>query len=110
MEKIEVKCPFYRVYRSFTVRLCDNLVSGVPACVVDDFYPDWGCEDEAKVAEWLAGVPEPEICRHFVRSDLWHAAFPVKKSECLFGGFPCVHPESRGFSACNKSCFVRSNV
>ena len=93
-----VVCPFYRVYRHFTVRFCDNLVSGVPACVVDNFYPDWDYEE--LVARMLAGVPDAEICPHFVRSDVFYA---VKKSGCFFGG-SCVYPAVQGFGACSVDC------
>jgi len=86
-----VKCPFYRDFRDFTVRFCDNLVSGVPACVVANFYPD------SPSMDYPADVV---VCSHFVRSDVYNA---VKESGCFFGGL-CVHPKSHGFSACRPSC------
>jgi len=68
------------------VRFCDNLVSGVPACVVADF--------------WMADVSDVEICPHFVRSDVFEA---VKKSGCFYGGL-CVYPAVQGFGACSVDC------
>lgn len=91
-----VLCPFWRVWRaSFGVRVCDNLVGGVPACVVAEFYPD------------TAAMNYPDdvvVCRHFVRTDaLYHV--PLKR-DCYFGGV-CIHPDAVGFDACFGSC-VRS--
>ena len=86
-----VVCAFSRLF-------CDNLVSGVPSCVVEDFYPDWGCENEVEVAKWLAYVPDVVVCPHFIRSRFY---FPVSKSYgCYFGGGSCVCLDSYGFSAC----------
>ena len=114
MEKIVVKCPFHRVYRNFTVPFCDNLVSGVPACVVDEFWADldpWSFKDigEHPFSEYDR-LMDRAICSHFVRTDAWYRSFPVKPSACLFLYCSCVHPESHGFSACDKNCFVRAKV
>jgi len=96
-----VLCPHYRASRRhFTVRFCDNLVSGVPACVVDNFYPDW--DHEELVARMLADVPDAEICRHFVRTDVWYDA-SVKKSGCFYGG-SCAYPAVQRFDACSVDC------
>lgn len=96
----DVICPFYRPSRDFTVPFCDNLVSGVPSCVVDNFYPDWGHEE--MVARMEAGLPDLVICDHFVRSDVY-SSFSLTKSECFFGGL-CVHPAVRGYGACSVDC------
>lgn len=94
-----VLCAFWRVSRShFGVRVCDNLIGGVPACVIDDFYPDsptaGGLDDDTVV------------CGHFVRSDVY---FPAVKCGCYFGGVRCVHSDVEGFGACVGCCrFVKS--
>jgi len=66
-----VLCPFWRESRShFGVRVCDNLVGGVPACVVANFYPDLSYEEEVEeLKRERAGLPRKEVvgCRHFVR-------------------------------------------
>jgi hypothetical protein len=81
-------CAFWRFSRShFGVRVCDNLVGGVPACVVAHFYPDSATMDYGGVV----------VCRHFVRSDVY---IPVVKYACYFGGVKCVHSDVLGFGAC----------
>lgn len=100
----DVVCPFYRPTRKFTVPFCDNLVSGVPSCVVDKFYPDLSQEEMvARLEAGLDSLPELGICRHFVRSDVWHSSFPSAKSKCFFGG-SCVHPTVSGYGACSVNC------
>lgn len=94
----DVVCPFYRPSRKFTVPFCDNLVSGVPSCLVDKFYPDLDIEEE--VARYRAHVPDPVICVHFVRTDALYARFPLVKSACFFGGDKCFHPLVSNYSAC----------
>ena len=99
----DVVCPFYRLSRDFTVPFCDNLVSDVPSCVVDNFYPDLSHEE--MVARMEAGLdyfPNLVICGHFVRSD-FYSSFSLTKSECFFGGL-CVHPAVRGYGACSVDC------
>jgi hypothetical protein len=82
------------------VRVCDNLVGGVPACVVANFYPDLSYEEEVEELEReRAGLPCKEVvdCRHFVRSDVYS---PVVKHGCYFGVVTCVHLDVEGFGAC----------
>lgn len=99
----DVICPFYRPSRDFTVPFCDNLVSGVPSCVVDNFYPDLSTEEQvARLEAGLDAMPNLVICRHFVRSDVYSASFSMK-SKCFFGGL-CVHPTVRGYGACSVDC------
>jgi len=99
----DVICPFYKAYRDFTVPFCDNLVSGVPSCVVDNFYPDLSHEEMvARLEAGLNALPDVEICDHFVRSDVYFS-FSLTKSECFFGGL-CVHPAVRGYGACSVDC------
>lgn len=93
-----VVCPFYRLSRHFTVPFCDNLVSGVPSCVVDDFYPDLDPFSFKDIHEYEKFMDGFNICEHFVRSDVY-ASCDVMKSGCFFGGL-CVHPLVRGFGAC----------
>jgi len=99
----DVVCPFHKPYRKFTVPFCDNLVSGVPSCVVDKFYPDLSYEEMvARIERGLDALPNLVICDHFVRSDVLHSSFSMK-SECFFGGL-CVHPTVRGYGACSVDC------
>ena len=101
-----VVCPFYRPSRDFTVPFCDNLVSGVPSCVVDKFYPDLSYEEqEARMKadlHWSVNV-ESSICCHFVRTDAWYVSFPKFKELCFFGG-SCVYPSVQGYDACSVDC------
>jgi hypothetical protein len=96
-------CPFWRKWRThFGVEVCDNLVDGVPSCVVAGFYPDSETSGYDSVDDWLAcrhsGVV---VCRHFVRSDVYSAFDDVKvKHDCFFGGVSCAHSDVRGFGAC----------
>jgi len=100
----DVVCPFYKACRDFTVPFCDNLVSGVPSCVVDNFYPDLSHEEMvARLEAGLNALPDVEICCHFVRTDVWYSPFPLTKSECFFGGL-CVHPTVGDYSACTVDC------
>lgn len=101
-----VLCAFWRESRSsFGVRVCDDLVKGVPACVVADFYPDPCYEEETEVKAWLRGEMVV-ICPHFVRSDVLR---PDVKHGCYFGGDTCFHSDVEGFGACVGCCrFVRS--
>jgi len=96
------KCPFFKISRKFTIRFCDNLISGVPQCVVWDFYPDF-CPftDFESVSDYDRYIDSIVICSHFVRSDIYEARFT--KSECFFGG-SCFYPLKRGFSACSVGC------
>ncbi len=97
-----VVCPFHRVFRRhFTVPFCDNLVSGVPACVVDNFYPDLDPFSFKNIDEYEEFMGRIKICCHFVRSDVYA---PVKKSGCFFGGGSCVYPAVQGFGACSVDC------
>ena len=108
----DVVCPFYRSSRRFTVPFCDNLVSGVPSCVVDNFYPDLSHgEMVARLENGLDALPNLIICRHFVRSDVWYSSFPFTKSKCFFGG-SCVYPKVSGYRACSVDCsrFKKSGV
>lgn len=83
-----LRCPFWRDSRAhFGVRVCDNLVGGVPSCVVDRFYPDSPSMEYGNV----------KVCRHFVRSDVYHH---VVKHGCHFGGGLCVHNTVSHFGAC----------
>lgn len=107
-----VLCAFWRASRfDSPVRVCANLVGGVPACVVNKFYPDVDPFSSPAFERWLAGVRDDVvICRYFVRSDFYEASHPsFKKQGCFFGG-PCVHSAAKGFSACSVDCsrFVRS--
>jgi hypothetical protein len=99
-----VLCAFWHDWRvHFGIRVCDNLVGGVPVCVVAEFYPN-----VASVLEhWLAGVHVGDgICWHFYRNDVYN---PAVKSGCFFGGVSCVHSDVVGFGACvGCSRFVRS--
>jgi hypothetical protein len=91
-----ILCAFWR-----DVRICDNLVGDVPACVVAKFYPD--------VDPCSLPVLELErychdfdvVCVHFVRTDFY---LPKRKRGCYFGG-ACVHADVRGFDACCAGCF-----
>lgn len=102
---LAVLCPFWHDWRvHFGVRVCDNLVGGVPACVVAGFYPDVRSELE----HWLAGkrVVGVGVCRHFCRSDVWYVV--LVKQGCFFGGIGCVHRDVVGFGSCvGCSRFVR---
>ena len=61
-----VKCPYWRIERvRFAVRVCDNLVSGVPQCVFSHFYPD----DSDNSYDSKDG--RVVICRHFVWTDYY---------------------------------------
>ena len=100
----DVVCPFYKPYRKFTVPFCDNLVSGVPSCVVDKFYPDLSHEEMVvRLEAGLDCLPDVVICCHFVRSDVWYSSFPLVKSKCFFGGL-CVHSTVSGYGACSVDC------
>ena len=102
-----LECPFWRDSRAhFGVRVCDNLVGGVPSCVVDEFYPDSELSGYDSAEDWFNGRPNSVvICRHFDWSDVYSAFDEVKvKQECFFGGARCVHPDVRGFCAC-VGCF-----
>ena len=98
----DVVCPFYRLSRDFTVRFCDNLVDGVPSCVVDEFYPDLDLFSFKDIREYEKYIDGISICSHFVRSDVYSASFSMK-SECFFGGL-CVHPLVCGYGACSVNC------
>jgi len=98
-ERVKVVCPFYRLSRHFTVPFCDNLVDGVPSCVVDGFYPD--VDPHSRLDAGLNAYPDVVICDHFVRSDVYSAS--SMKSGCFFGGL-CVHPVVRGYGACSVDC------
>ena len=108
-----VLCAFWRESRShFGAKVCDNLVAGVPACVVAEFYPDSPYAPYASLEDWLSGVGKVgEICRHFVRSDIYSALDihpSMVKRGCFFGGVECVHSDVKGFGACvGCSRFVR---
>ena len=92
----EVLCPFWSVRRQhFTVRICDNLRSCVPACVADGFYPDI---DPFSLVDPFA-TPDFAICSHFVRTDVWYDASVVKHG-CFFGGDTCIHSGDKGFMSC----------
>lgn len=90
-----VLCPFWREWRAhFGVRVCDNLVGGVPQCVVSDFYPD---------DPFNPKYDNMKICRHFVFSDV----LIVREEDgsmvgcnCLFGGGKCIHQDVMKFCAC----------
>lgn len=93
-----VLCPFWRESRShFCVRVCENLVGGVPSCVVDEFYPDSPSMEYGDVV----------VCRHFVRSDIYSRVREVKCG-CYFGGVSCVHSDVEGFGACAGCCRWRA--
>jgi hypothetical protein len=104
-------CAFWHDWRvHFGVRVCDNLVGGVPACVVAGFYPDL----TVMLEHWVGSVRVRGgvgVCRHFCRSDIIStlALVPsVVKRGCFFGGAECVHSEVVGFGACvGCSRFVR---
>ena len=93
----EVLCAFCSDNRfSFGVRVCDNLVDGVPVCILADFYPDVDPNDD--VDGWLNGTEIGfERCKHFVFSDVYR---PVAKHGCLFGGVKCVNSGIEDFCIC----------
>jgi hypothetical protein len=116
-----VLCAFWHEWRvHFGVRVCDNLVGGVPVCVVAGFYPDSPVALYRSVEHWVSGVRVvgSGICRHFCRSDIISvfALVPsVVKRGCFFGGMECVHSDIVGFGACvglcvRSSCVVGSDV
>jgi len=90
------RCPFWRPSRAhFGVQVCDNLVEGVPQCVVSHFYPD-----DPFLYDDIEDYYKVEICRHFVWSDFYSVSDnTMVKYECFFGGM-CVHPAVWGFNAC----------
>ena len=100
-----VRCPFYKLSRMhFTVPFCDNLVSGVPHCIVWDCYPDLDpFTDFSDVRDYdlYMDVMQDMICSHFVRSDVYLDR--SLHSGCFFGG-KCFNPEVRGYSACTVDC------
>ena len=106
-----VLCPFWRESRShFCVRVCDNLVGGVPLCVVSGFFYHWDEDfEQARMvmsdAELRTKFPEHfvrvEYCHCVVRSDVYDA---VKRGGCFFGRGLCVRPEFDGFSGCSADC------
>ena len=82
-----VLCPFWKESRfKFAVQICDNLVEGVPSCVLEGFYPDE--EDSFDV---------PLVCAHFVFTDVYT---PKSKNGCYFGGAKCINSNVKGFGAC----------
>lgn len=111
-----VSCPFYSVFRKFTVPLCDRLRSGIPLCVVSGFFEDWdeefeqACmmlgEDEARVK---FSKPVVEHCNRVVLSDVYlgNDSFVFKKPRCFFGGL-CVRPAAQGFFDCTVDCSRRN--
>jgi hypothetical protein len=109
-----ILCPFWRESRrSFAVEVCDNLVGGVPACVVAEFYPDVDpfALSDVERERYVRGLDDFKICSHFVRSDIYSALDihpSVIKRGCFFGGVRCVHADVVGFGACvGCSRFVR---
>lgn len=100
----KLACPFYRRFRDFTVPFCDNLVSGIPTCVLADFYPDLDPSSFKSFDEYNEFEDRWEVCSHFVRSDLWCVPFPFAKSECLFFDELCLHPTIDGFGKCSFDC------
>jgi len=100
---MRVACPFYKLTRKFTVPFCDNLVSGVPSCVVDEFYPDLDPYSFKSIDEYDEYMDGIKICSHFVRSDFYEELRRLTKSACYFGGL-CVHPTVKGFCACSVDC------
>ncbi len=104
-----VLCPFWREWRAhFGVRVCDNLVEGVPSCVVDRFYPDSEVSGYDSIEDWLNCHPNNVvICPHLVRSDIWDNS--VVKRGCFFGVGICIHNNVIGFGACDScSRFAKS--
>jgi len=99
----ELACPFYKLSRKFTVPFCDNLVSGVPSCVVDEFYPDLDPFSFKSIDEYEEFMDRIKICSHFVRSDLWFLPNRWKDGECFFGG-ACVRSTRNGFADCSADC------
>lgn len=103
-------CAFWHDWRvHFGVRVCDNIVNGVPSCVLAGFYPDV----KLSLEHWLEGrrvCVEGDgvgVCRHFCRSDLSELRV---KGECFFSEGMCVHSDVLGFGACVGCCrFVRSS-
>ena len=105
-------CAFWHEWRvHWGVRVCDNLVKGVPACVVEDFYRVYDPSVGGSVEHWFEGrrvFVEGDgvgVCRHFCRSDV---GSPTVKNGCYFTGGTCVHSDVAGFGACvGCFCFVR---
>lgn len=99
--KNDIICPF-RFSRGFKPFSCDNLVSGVPSCLVDNFYPDLSHEEMvARLKAGLSAMPNLVICKHFVRSNALYARFPPVKSKCFFSVCErCLHPLVSNYSAC----------
>ena len=102
-EFVRVRCAFHKSFRNFTVPFCDNLISGVPHCVLWDFYPDYDpFTDFDDVRDYDKYMDSIVICSHFVRSDVYEA-YRFLHSGCFFGG-ECFHPTVKGFSACTVDC------
>lgn len=102
----EIRCPFYEPDRKFTVPFCDNLISGIPSCVLAEFYPDLDPFSFKSIEEYEEFSNRFEVCSHFVRGDVYH--FPHSKflkGNCFFGGL-CVYPTVKGFSNCSFDCFL----
>jgi hypothetical protein len=109
--KFVVRCPSWRPYRGpFAVKVCDNLVDGVPACVVARYYVDFPFVLGESEADWMVRVREIcDVCLHFVRADLYyHDWFETEsgrvKCGCRFGGIICFHTEREYFFHC-LGCF-----
>ena len=96
MSNCVVRCPFWRPSRAhFGVEVCDNLIDGVPQCIVSHFYPDDPFEYD-NIEDYYS----VEICKHFVWSDYYSVDEKTRtKHECFFGG-TCIHQDAGGFSAC----------
>jgi hypothetical protein len=100
------RCPFWRPSRAtFGVQVCDNLVEGVPHCVVSNFYPD-----DPSSYDNIEDYLEVTFCSHFVWDDFYSFSEKIKvKNKCFFGGM-CIHPAVGGFGACEGCSRFQSSA
>jgi len=102
----EVRCPFFKLSRNFTVPFCDNLISGIPYCILADLYPDLDPFSFESIEEYEEVSNRFEVCSHFVRSDIYHVPHSkFVKGNCLFGG-SCSYPTLTDWRNCSFDCFL----
>jgi len=100
----KIHCAFFNADNEYGVIFCDNLVSGVPSCVLAEFYRDvlhaLSVDTLKEYNEWYTNFG---VCSHFVVGELpSKLAFGVCCNTCTY--------KLVGFYHCSSECFIGIHV